>query len=81
MRCAATTVLWVVGESKVWFANIGDTRLYLADASGLRQVSEDESQAVVRRGSGGNRSNRPIDDTEGQSLTLGRGASLLLPEL
>jgi protein phosphatase len=67
MKCAATAILWALGQSKVWFANIGDTRLYLADVDGMRQVSEDESQAVVRRGSGG----KPL--TSGGMVVVQRG--------
>jgi protein phosphatase len=40
---ATTLVAALVQGSRVWIANLGDSRAYLADASGLRQLTEDHS--------------------------------------
>lgn len=53
MKCAAVAVLWERGTDRAWFANIGDTRLYGIDQIRCGQISEDDSQAVVRRGPNG----------------------------
>ena len=53
MMCAATVLLWLHDTNQTWFASIGDTRLYRFSGAVLMQVSEDDSQAIVRRGSGG----------------------------
>lgn len=53
MKCAAVAVLWECGTDRAWFANIGDTCLYALDQMRCAQLSEDDSQAVVRRGPNG----------------------------
>ncbi len=53
MKCAAIAVLWQCESNVAWFANIGDTRLYGLDAKRHIQISEDDSQAIVRRGQDG----------------------------
>ncbi len=53
MKCAANAVLWQCDSDNVWFANIGDTRLYGISTTQHAQISTDESQAIVRRGQDG----------------------------
>lgn len=53
MMCAAAIALWPVGTDTACLANIGDTRIYRFADPVLRQVSEDDSQAIIRRGPDG----------------------------
>ena len=53
MKCAAAVLLWLPGAERAWFANVGDTRLYGFVDPELVQISADDSQAVVRRGTDG----------------------------
>jgi serine/threonine protein phosphatase PrpC len=53
MKCAATALIWKIETEMAWFANIGDTRLYQFIAPRFAQVSEDDCQAVIRRGQDG----------------------------
>jgi protein phosphatase len=42
-RPATTLVAAVAQEGQVWVGNVGDSRAYLADGAGLRQLTEDHS--------------------------------------
>jgi protein phosphatase len=42
-RPATTLVTALVHGSRAWIANVGDSRAYLADSNGLRQLTEDHS--------------------------------------